>query len=134
MFSFFWGMQQKKGLRELQAGLHSAQQEDTASAVSQLEFAERAFAEGGEDYLAQLARISLGQIAEHKGDWVAARQHYEKGAEIDGPAQAEALLAAARISALMKDDGASSLYYKKFLEQYPDSLMGELIRQKMEGS
>lgn len=129
---FFWGPHQKKGLEELQTGIQAMQKGETASAASQLSLAERALAEGGEYFLAQLARLSLGQVAEQKGDWVTARQHYEKGAELDGPARAEALLAAARVSALVKDDEAVTLYYKKFLEQYPDSPMGELLRQKIE--
>jgi len=50
---------------------------------------------------------------------------------MDGPAKSEALLSAARVLGLLKDDGAAESYYKKFLEQYQDSPVAEVVRQRV---
>jgi len=129
---FLGGPQQKRGVRELQTGIHALKTGDAAFALSQLELAERHLTENRETHLAQLARIGLGQLAEQKGDLAAARQQYESSAELEGPATIEALLAAARVAALMGEEDISSSYYQRLLEQYPDSPLGEIIRQKLE--
>ena len=61
-----------------------------------------------------------------------ARQYYETSADIEGPVKSEALLSTARVLALQKDDEAAGVYYKKFLEQYQDSPVVEIVRQKVQ--
>jgi uncharacterized protein HemY len=128
---FLGGTAQKKGVRELQSGTRALQDGDTATALTQLKLADRHLTEREEPYLAQLVRLELGYLAEQSGDLTAARRYYEEGAELEGPAQPEALLAAARVLAVLKEDEASASYYKKFLERYPNSPMGQVIRQKL---
>jgi tetratricopeptide (TPR) repeat protein len=124
---------QKRGVRELQGGIRALQDGDLTTAFTQLEFADHHLTEREEPYLAQMVRLELGYVAEQKGDLASARRHYEEGAELEGPLQPEALLAAARVLALLKEDEASLGYYKKFLDQYPNSPMGQIVREKVEG-
>lgn len=132
VLSAYWGERQRRGLRELQAGILAFQTGDVDRATSQLELAEQHLKTNGAGYLAQLARLNLGYLAEQQGDLVRARQYYEASADIDGPVKSEALLSTARVLALQKDDGAASVYYKKFLEQYQDSSVAEIVRQKVQ--
>jgi tetratricopeptide (TPR) repeat protein len=86
--------------------------------------------EGG-DYLKQLALIDLGQKAERLGDFPRAHQLYADAADLDGPMKGEALLAMARAFEGMKDSSSAQASYTKFLDQYPDSPLTEVIRQKV---
>ena len=125
------GERQREGLRELQAGVLSLQSGDAGKAASELEIAEQQLTADGDGYLVQLVHFKLGQVAEQQGDFARARQHYEKSSALDGPVKADALLAMAYVLAVMKDESASVLYYKKFLEQYQDSPLAEVVRQKV---
>ena len=127
----YWGERQREGLRELQAGVLSLQSGDASKAASELEIAEQQLTADGDGYLVQLVHFKLGQVAEQQGDFARARQHYEKSSALDGPVKADALLAMAHVLAVMKDESASVLYYKKFLEQYQDFPLAEVVRQKV---
>ena len=129
--SSYWKERQTRGLRELQAGISALQSGDRGGAASQLALAEQQLPAESQGYLLQLARLNLGYVAEQQGDLTRARQYYEASAAMDGPAKAEALLSAARVLGLLKDDGAAVSYYKKFLEQYQDSPMAEVVQQKV---
>lgn len=128
---FLGGTAPKRGVRELQEGIRALQDGDTATALTQLGLAGHHLIEREEPYLAQVVRLELGYLAEQKGDLAAARRYYEEGAELEGPAQPETLLAAARVLALLKEEGAAVSYYKKFLDRYPNSPMGQVVRQKV---
>jgi len=129
--SAYWGERQRRGLMELQGGILALQTGDTDRATSQLELAEQHLKANGAGYLAQLARLNLGYVAEQQGDLARARQYYETSADLEGPVKPEALLSTARVLALQKDDGAAEVYYKKFLAQYRDSPVAEIVRQKV---
>ena len=129
--SAYWGERHRQGLRELQAGVLSLQSGDAGKAAAELEIAEQRLTADGDGYLVQLAHFKLGQVAERQGDFARARQYYEKSSALDGPVKADALLATAHVLALMKDESASVSYYKKFLEQYQDSPVAEVVRQKV---
>ena len=131
MVSSYWGERQRKGLRELQAGILAFQGGDVDRAASQLALAKQHLQTDSEGYLIQLTQLNLGYVAEQQGDLPRARQYYEASAAMEGPAKAEALLSTARVLALMKDDVAAVSYYKKFLEQYQDSPMAEIVRQRV---
>jgi len=127
----YWGERHREGLRELQAGVLSLQSGDAGKAVAELEIAEQELTANGDDYLIQLVHFKLGQVAEQQGDLARARQYYEKSSALDGPLKADALLAMAHVLTVMKDESASISYYKKFLEQYQDSPLAEMVRQKV---
>ncbi len=131
VLSLYWGERHRQGLRELQAGVLSLQSGDAGRAAAELEIAEQQLTADGDDYLIQLAHFKLGQVAEQQGDFTRARQYYEKSSALDGPVKADALLAMAHVLAVMKEESASVLYYKKFLEQYQDSPLAEVVRQKV---
>jgi len=131
MVSSYWGERQRKGLRELQAGILAFQGGDVDRAASQLALAKQHLQTDSEGYLIQLTQLHLGYVAEQQGDLPRARQYYQASAAMEGPAKAEALLSTARVLALMKDDVAAVSYYKKFLEQYQDSPMAEIVRQRV---
>lgn len=128
-----WGERQRRGVRELQAGILALQNGERERAVSQLALAEQHLQTESEGYLLQLARLNLGYVAEQQGELARARHYYEASAAMEGPAKSEALLSTARVLALMKEDGAAVSYYKKFLEQYQDSPMAEIVRQRAGG-
>ncbi len=127
----YWGERHREGLRELQAGVLSLQSGDAGKAAAELGIAEQELTANGDDYLIQLVHFKLGQVAEQQGDFARARQYYEKSSALDGPLKADALLAMAHILTVMKDESASIAYYKKFLEQYQDSPLAEMVRQKV---
>ena len=129
--SSYWGERQRQGLRELGDGVGALQAGDLSRAASQLALAEQHLQTENNGYLIQLTRLNLGYVAEQQGDLSRARQYYEASADMDGPAKAEALLAAAQVLTLMKDDAAAVVTYKKFLEQAPDSPMVEIVRQRV---
>ena len=131
VISSYWKERRTRGLRELQAGILALQSGDRGGAASQLTLAEQHLQTESEGYLLQLARLNLGYVAEQQGDLTRARQYYEASAAMDGPAKSEALLSAARVLGLLKDDGAAESYYKKFLEQYQDSPVAEVVRQRV---
>jgi tetratricopeptide (TPR) repeat protein len=127
----YWEERQTRGVRELQAGLLALQSGDSGGAASQLALAEQHLPIESDEYLIQLARLNLGYVAEQQGDLARARQYYEASAAMDGPTKSEALLSTAHILVLLKDEGAAVSYYKKFLEQYQDSPMAEIVRQRV---
>jgi len=126
-----WRGRQVKGIEELQEGMRLLQNGDATLAASKLELAEQYLEGGEESYLTQLALFKLGNIEEKKGNLPEARRQYEASVDMDGPLKAESLLAVARVLALAKDDSLAVSYYRKFLEQYPDFPMSEIVRQKM---
>jgi uncharacterized protein HemY len=129
--SAYWGERQRKGLRELEEGVLALQTGDFNQAGSQLALAEQHLQTENNSYLIQLTKLNLGYVAEQQGDLSRARHYYEASAEMDGPAKSEALLAAAHVLTLMKDDTAAVAAYKKFLEQSPESPVIEIVRQKV---
>jgi len=129
--SAYRGERQKKGLRELEAGILALQSGDFNRAGSELTLAEQHLQTENNSYLIQLTQLNLGYVAEQQGDLSRARQLYEASANMDGPSKSEALLATAHVLTLQKDDTAVVVAYKKFLEQFPESPEAAVIREKV---
>lgn len=127
----YWGERHREGLRELQVGVLSLQSGDAGKAAAELAIAEQELTANGDGYLIQLVHFKLGQVAEQQGDLARSRQYYEQSSALDGPLKADALLAMAHVLAVMKEESASISYYKKFLEQYQDSPLAEMVREKV---
>jgi tetratricopeptide (TPR) repeat protein len=83
------------------------------------------------NYVKQFALMGLAQAAEKDQEFSQAQQLYKEAAAIEGPAQGLALLAEARILEQMDDKNTAQLLYSKFLEEYTDSPLIEIIQQKL---
>ena len=83
-------------------------------------------------YLVQLALLKLGKTAEKDGDTEVARTRYTKAADIEGPGQSEAFLAAAKILEKENDAEGAKSYYQKFLDSDVRSPLKELIQEKVD--
>lgn len=109
--------------------VHAQRQQEEAARHAYEQVIANPDAEGG--YLSQLAFFELGHAAEQRGDLAQARQQYEHAAAREGPLQAEALLAAARVLETAADRKAAAVYYERFLAQYGSAPLAEMVRQKL---
>lgn len=89
-------------------------------------------AQPGDHYLVQLAWLKLGEVAEQDGDIELATSHYTQAAQIDGPTQAQAFLALAKISEKANDHQQAQSYYQKFVGTADNSPLKELIEHKLD--
>ena len=109
---------------------HQGGQEQSAAAKQVYEQV-LALPTGEGSYFSQLALLELGHDAERRGDLAEARRSYERAAALEGPLQAEALLAVARVLDTAAEHTTAVSYYDKFLEAYPNSPLAEVVRQKV---
>jgi tetratricopeptide (TPR) repeat protein len=109
--------------------VHAQRQQEEAARQAYEQVIANPDDEGG--YLSQLAFFELGHAAEQRGDLAQARQQYEHAAAREGPLQAEALLAAARVLEAAADRKAAAVYYERFLVQYASAPLAEMVRQKL---
>jgi tetratricopeptide (TPR) repeat protein len=82
------------------------------------------------NYIKQFALMELAQNAEKDQEFSQAQQFYKEAAAIEGPAQGLALLAEARILEQVNDRDMAQLVYSRFLEEYTDSPLIEIVQQK----
>jgi Tfp pilus assembly protein PilF len=127
----YWGERQRRGVQELRLGISALQTGELDKAAVQLASAEQHLQKESDDYLIQLVQLNLGYVAEQQGDLSRARHYYETSADMDGPVKSEAILSTAHVLTLMKEDAAAVSSYKQFLEQYQDSPLAEIVRQKV---
>ena len=111
---------------------HTYQQQWQLGKASQAYQALVADAKHGDHYLVQLALLKLGEVAEQAGDIALAKSRYMQAAEIDGPTQAQAFLASARIFEKANDREQAQSFYQKFMETANNSPLKELVDNKLE--
>ncbi len=83
-----------------------------------------------DDYLYQLALMSLAQASEYDGNYDEARSFYSQAAASSGFFTGEALLGQARLYEEISDSAKAAEVYQEFMSLYPDSPLGSLIEAK----
>ena len=111
---------------------HAYQHQDEVDRAVAAYQAVVADAKHGDHYLAQLAWLKLGALAEDTGDTELATSHYTRAAEVDGPSQAQAFLALAKVFETAGDHQQAQTYYRKFMDTADNSSLKELVEYKLD--
>ena len=121
---------QARQLALIQLGFAYEKQDETDKAA---EVYEQAFSgETAPNYLSQIAMLRLAKVAEQSGDEEAAKAHYTKAADLDGPGKEEALLGAAQVLEQVNDTEKAQQYYQQFLDTAVNSPLREVVEGKVD--
>ncbi|MCE2486683.1 MAG: tetratricopeptide repeat protein [Desulfurellaceae bacterium] len=111
---------------------HAYQQQQEGDRAVAAYHAVVADARHGDHYLVQLAWLKLGALAEDAGDTELAISQYTRAAESDGPIQAQAFLALAKVFETAGDHQQAQTYYRKFVDTADNSSLKELVEYKLD--